>query len=407
MDFDDDRSVASARTEEVVRAVPRAPLRDADKYDLRADTANHQVPPASPAEADQGLAQQSGDAVQSSAEFAPEGETFRTAGGTGATAPDLGGYAAADSARIAVGDTDVSRGGPSAMGSEAVAGAGGEPVPDGVVAGAGLADGGRAAVTRAGGEVSAGAAAGVAGAGLADGGRAAVMRAGGEVSAGAAAGVAGAGLADGGRAAVTRAGGEVSAGAAAGAGVAGLADGGRGGATSAGGGALTGGGAAGAGGGVAAGVGDSAAGGVENPGPLLRVVRRQELAFAVVGGFNTALGIGMTVVWLAVLGDNVPPSVAVAAAYAVSIAVAFVLHRTLVFRVRGHLLRDFLRFVAVNSGGLLLNMVLLELAVSVWHFPDKPAAVVVMGLVAVASYFGHRHISFHRRPAVESRDVVG
>ncbi|WP_280432668.1 GtrA family protein [Nocardia brasiliensis] len=155
------------------------------------------------------------------------------------------------------------------------------------------------------------------------------------------------------------------------------------------------------------GVGDSAAGGVENPGPLLRVVRRQELAFAVVGGFNTALGIGMTVVWLAVLGDNVPPSVAVAASYAVSIAVAFVLHRTLVFRVRGHLLRDFLRFVAVNSGGLLLNMVLLELAVSVWHFPDKPAAVVVMGLVAVASYFGHRHISFHRRPAVESRDVVG
>ncbi|MBF6127586.1 GtrA family protein [Nocardia brasiliensis] len=208
-----------------------------------------------------------------------------------------------------------------------------------------------------------------------------------------------------------RAGGEVSTGAAggvvAGVGVAGLADGGRGGATSAGGGALTGGGAAGAGGGVAVGVGDSAAGGVENPGPLLRVVRRQELAFAVVGGFNTALGIGMTVVWLAVLGDNVPPSVAVAAAYAVSIAVAFVLHRTLVFRVRGHLLRDFLRFVAVNSGGLLLNMVLLELAVSVWHFPDKPAAVVVMGLVAVASYFGHRHISFHRRPAVESRDVVG
>nr|WP_306307541.1 GtrA family protein [Nocardia tenerifensis] len=143
------------------------------------------------------------------------------------------------------------------------------------------------------------------------------------------------------------------------------------------------------------------------PGPLLRLVRRQEVAFAAVGGFNTALGIGLTVVWLAVLGDNVPPSVAVAAAYAVSIVIAFVLHRTLVFRVRGHLVRDFLRFVAVNSGGLLLNMALLELAVSVWHFPDKPAAVVVMGLVAVASYFGHRHISFRRRPPVEADNAVG
>ncbi|WP_223885833.1 GtrA family protein [Nocardia colli] len=143
------------------------------------------------------------------------------------------------------------------------------------------------------------------------------------------------------------------------------------------------------------------------PGPLLRLVQRQEVAFAAVGGFNTALGIGLTIVWLAVLGDNVPPSVAVAAAYAVSIVIAFVLHRTLVFRVRGHLLRDFLRFVAVNSGGLLLNMALLELAVSVWHFPDKPAAVVVMALVAVASYFGHRHISFRRRPPVEPDHAVG
>ncbi|MFE3446956.1 GtrA family protein [Nocardia sp. NPDC059180] len=134
-----------------------------------------------------------------------------------------------------------------------------------------------------------------------------------------------------------------------------------------------------------------------DPGPLLRVVRRQELAFAVVGGFNTLLGIVLTVAWLAVLGDDVPPSVAVVAAYCLSVIVAFVLHRTLVFRVRGHLVRDFLAFVAVNSGGLLMNVVLLELAVTVLDFPRTPAAIVVMGFVAVVSFFGHRHISFRRR----------
>ncbi|MET7772777.1 GtrA family protein [Nocardia sp. NPDC005366] len=136
--------------------------------------------------------------------------------------------------------------------------------------------------------------------------------------------------------------------------------------------------------------------GTEDPGPLLRLVRRQELAFAVVGGFNTALGITMTVVWLSVLGERTQPFVAVALAYAVSIVVAFVLHRTLVFRVRGHALRDFLRFCAVNSGGLLLNALLIELAVTVLHFPEKPSAVIIMGLVAIASFFGHRYISFHR-----------
>ncbi|MBF6068483.1 MULTISPECIES: GtrA family protein [Nocardia] len=135
-----------------------------------------------------------------------------------------------------------------------------------------------------------------------------------------------------------------------------------------------------------------------DPGPLLRVVRRQELAFAVVGAFNTALGMALTVAWLLVLGAGVSPAVAPALAYAVSIVVAFTLHRTLVFRVRGRLVRDFVAFVVVNSGGLLMNMVLLQLAVQVAHLPRIPAALGVMAVVAVASFFGHRHISFRRRP---------
>lgn len=136
--------------------------------------------------------------------------------------------------------------------------------------------------------------------------------------------------------------------------------------------------------------------GTEEPGPLLRLFRRQELAFAAVGGFNTALGIGLTVLWLHVLGDHVQPFVAVALAYAVGMVVAFGLHRTLVFRVHGHVIGDFLRFCAVNSGGLVLNAALIQLAVTVMHFPETPSAVIVMGLVAVASFFGHRYISFHR-----------
>ncbi|MGN2640119.1 GtrA family protein [Nocardia takedensis] len=142
--------------------------------------------------------------------------------------------------------------------------------------------------------------------------------------------------------------------------------------------------------------GHAGAVGTEDPGPLLRLVRRQELAFAVVGGFNTVFGMALTVLWMSILGPDTQPTVAVVLAYAIGLTVAFVLHRTLVFRVRGHVVRDFLRFCAVNSGGLLLNVALVELAVTVLGFPARPAAVVVMGLVAVASFFGHRYISFHR-----------
>ncbi|MBF6195779.1 GtrA family protein [Nocardia sp. CDC186] len=136
-----------------------------------------------------------------------------------------------------------------------------------------------------------------------------------------------------------------------------------------------------------------------DPGPLLRLVRRQEIAFAVVGMVNTGLGMALTVLWLAVLGDRAPAALAPALAYSVSVVVAFVLHRTLVFRVRGRAARDFVAFVAVNSGGLVLNMVLLQLGVSVLHLPSIPSAVGVMALVAGASFFGHRHISFRRTSA--------
>lgn len=140
---------------------------------------------------------------------------------------------------------------------------------------------------------------------------------------------------------------------------------------------------------------DAAGGVLETPGPLLRIVKRQELAFAIVGGFNTLLGMALVVFWLHVLGDG-RPGLAVVAAYAVSTVVAFVLHRTLVFRVHGHLTRDFLAFCGVNAGGLVLNVILVELAVTGLGFPAAPASVIVMGLVAVLSFFGHRYISFRR-----------
>ncbi|WP_459545422.1 GtrA family protein [Nocardia sp. X0981] len=136
-----------------------------------------------------------------------------------------------------------------------------------------------------------------------------------------------------------------------------------------------------------------------DPGPLLRVVRRQELAFAVVGLVNTLMGTGLTVIWLALLGAAVPPSAGVAAAYVSGIGIAFFLHRRLVFRVRGRVFRDFTGFAAVNCGGLFANALLLELAVTVLGFPRAPAAVVTMGTVAAGSYVGHRYVSF-RRPVV-------
>ena len=133
------------------------------------------------------------------------------------------------------------------------------------------------------------------------------------------------------------------------------------------------------------------------PGLLVRVLRSQSVAYAAVGCVNTALGFVLFVGWITVLGEHLY-QVAVAGAYSMSIVIAFVLHRTLVFRVRGHVLRDFVAFVGVNAFGFALNLGLMTLAVGILGAPPIPAQFVVTGVVAVSSYFGHRHVSFRRVP---------
>ena len=135
---------------------------------------------------------------------------------------------------------------------------------------------------------------------------------------------------------------------------------------------------------------------VADPGPLLRIVKHQPIAFAVVGVANIAIGYGLFVIWMLALGnDNLYP-VALIGSYSISVLIAFVLHRTLVFRVRGHLARDLGAFIVVNSGGLVLNLILGTFAVSVLHAPPLPAQAVVMLIVAGVSFLGHRYFSFRR-----------
>lgn len=74
---------------------------------------------------------------------------------------------------------------------------------------------------------------------------------------------------------------------------------------------------------------------VADRGPLLRIVKHQPIAFALVGVVNTAIGYGLFVIWMLALGNDNLYAVALIGSYSISVLIAFVLHRTLVFRVRG------------------------------------------------------------------------
>ncbi|WP_255574769.1 MULTISPECIES: GtrA family protein [unclassified Cryobacterium] len=80
----------------------------------------------------------------------------------------------------------------------------------------------------------------------------------------------------------------------------------------------------------------------------------------------------------------------------VGISLAFVLYRRFVFVVRGHVLRDFVRFVSVYLVAIGIHAVALPLLVEVAGVPPLLAQLVILVVTTLLSFFRHKKFSFRR-----------
>ena len=137
------------------------------------------------------------------------------------------------------------------------------------------------------------------------------------------------------------------------------------------------------------------------PGWLLRVIRDQRVAFLLVGGINTLVGIVTFAGFLVTVGQRSHYLVVLLCAHVVSVLIAFVLYRFVVFRVRGHVLSDLWRFETVYLSALAVNFVLLPVLVEIVHLPVLLAQGLVMLVTSVMSWVAHKNYSFRRRSSSE------
>jgi putative flippase GtrA len=142
------------------------------------------------------------------------------------------------------------------------------------------------------------------------------------------------------------------------------------------------------------------------PGPLIRIFQDQRLAFLVVGGINTVVGFAIFVACSESVGHFVDHRfgkvagslVTLGITHVLSVLFAFVMHRRFVFRVRGAVLRDLVRFwsVYLTAGGI--NLVALPVLVGL-GLQRIPAQAIIVAATTLLSYFGHRYFSFRRGAA--------
>lgn len=135
---------------------------------------------------------------------------------------------------------------------------------------------------------------------------------------------------------------------------------------------------------------------VGDRGPLLAVVKNDKIAFVVVGGLNTLIGALWFIVFESTVGQVAGYMASLVLSHVAAVLCAFVLYRRLVFRVRGHVIRDLVRFEMVYLAALGVNAALLPLLVEVGGLTPIAAQMLIVSVTALMSYVGHKHFSFRR-----------
>ncbi len=127
--------------------------------------------------------------------------------------------------------------------------------------------------------------------------------------------------------------------------------------------------------------------------------------YLLVGLWNTLFGYGLYAGLTALLTPHVPHAYILASVLGnlIAITVAFLGYKWLIFKTKGNYLREWMRCIAVYSGGIVIGVVLLPVFVYTLRHTTRfdvsapyIAGAVLMGLTVIISFLGHKNYSFAR-----------
>jgi putative flippase GtrA len=141
------------------------------------------------------------------------------------------------------------------------------------------------------------------------------------------------------------------------------------------------------------------------PTPIRSRVQAKHLKFVLIGIYNTAFGYAA----FAGLHLELPRlnyMFVLIVSREISVVSAFVAYRLFVFKVKGALVGDFMRFWLVYSGAMVANLIALPFFVEIVGLNVLLAQAITMVLTVISSWIGHNHFSFKRTSAHAESDPV-
>lgn len=122
----------------------------------------------------------------------------------------------------------------------------------------------------------------------------------------------------------------------------------------------------------------------------------ERFRFLAVGGFNTFFGLLVFYVLEFLVGESIGYFLVLILTFVLILLSSFFLYRWLVFKAKGNLGRDFVRFASVYTIPFTANAVALPLLVTGLGWLPTVAQTVIVIFSTLFSYFGHKYFSFRR-----------
>ena len=149
---------------------------------------------------------------------------------------------------------------------------------------------------------------------------------------------------------------------------------------------------------------------------LQEIPPRLAVRYLIVGAWNTLFGYGLYALLTYWLTPLIPAAYMVAATVGtvIAITVSFLGHKLLVFRTKGHFLKEYFRSWMVYGTTSLIGVLLLPLLVVALnpfvtpqaYVPYIAGALVTVGTVVV-TFFGHKKFTFaHRQVRQREREAA-
>jgi putative flippase GtrA len=123
---------------------------------------------------------------------------------------------------------------------------------------------------------------------------------------------------------------------------------------------------------------------------------REKILYLITGGWNTVFGYGSFALLYYFLSGHVNSLVILTISYVISITNSYIGYKLFVFRTKGGIIREYLRFYVVYGGSFIVNIVLLPVLVDRYKFNAYLSQAGIVMATILGSYLMHKKFTFKR-----------